>query len=161
MKSERIVDVVAEIRSELDALNRLRDDILRIWASLPTDAEQRRIHESAVALKLHNFYTGAEKIFELVAEELNGGAPSGRDWHKRLLHSMCLVLPGVRPPVLSEQTEAALREILAFRHIVRNIYSFDLDSERLALLVKRYPHVSAQLSTDISAFADCLASTAT
>ena len=39
-------------------------------------------------LKLHNFYTGCERIFQMVISKLNGAPPSGFDWHRRLLDRM-------------------------------------------------------------------------
>lgn len=84
---------------------------------------------------MHDFYTEIERIFEKVAPELNGGVPAGPAWHRDLLDSMSLDLPGVRPPVLSGATAAALAEYLRFRHLYRNLYGFELDWARLAPLV--------------------------
>jgi hypothetical protein len=49
-----------------------------------TRLADEEIAESA-ALRLHNFYTGCERIFRLIAAEVNGGVPKDLDWHKRLL----------------------------------------------------------------------------
>lgn len=138
MKRERVIDLAAELASEVDALQRVSETVLELWQTMPKDRRERSIHEAALALHLHNFYTGVEKAFERIADELNGGAPTGRDWRARLLHSMTLELPKVRPPVISKETESALREFLAFRHVVRNIYAFELDSDRLGLLMRRF-----------------------
>jgi len=45
-----------------------------------------------------------------------------------------------------------LREYLAFRHVVRHLYGFELDEERLERLVTRYPLVWRQVETDIQRF---------
>jgi hypothetical protein len=152
MKSDRLIDLIAELESEIRSLGTLAADLVETWETLPTEGREKRIHESAIALNLHNFYTGVEKVFERIADDLNGGVPTGREWHKRLLHSMSLELPDLRPPVITNETEIALNEFLAFRHIVRNIYAFNLDSERLALLMKRFPQAQTLFKSDIAGF---------
>lgn len=53
-----------------------------------------------------------------------------------------------------------LQEYLAFRHVVRNIYGFELDPERLDSLVKRYPLVWRKFEQDVREFVDWLKSLA-
>jgi len=55
-----------------------------------------------------------------------------------LLDHMLLDVPGVRPPVLSEQTVRQLERFLAFRHRFRNLYLFDLDPDLLARCSDRW-----------------------
>jgi hypothetical protein len=98
---------------------------------IPGSGKKKRIYEESLALKLHNFYTGCERIFRKIADDINGGVPRSSDWNKRLLKSMSLDIEKIRPPVISKTTEKALEEYLAFRHVVRNIYGFEIDSERL------------------------------
>lgn len=152
MRYDRIVDVVAGLSSELRSLDRLAADLVDTWETLPVESREKKIHEAALALKLHNFYTGTEKIFEQIADELNGGIVASREWHKRLLRSMTLELPQIRPAVISEKTEQMLSEFLAFRHIVRNIYAFELDSDRLSLLMRRFPVAYTSLKGDLTNF---------
>jgi hypothetical protein len=45
--------------------------------------------------------------------------------------------PGLRPPVPTPEAVQALDEFLRFRHVVRNIYSFQLDPERVARLIEQ------------------------
>ncbi|MDD5672528.1 MAG: hypothetical protein PHC61_00060 [Chitinivibrionales bacterium] len=152
MNDDRIIDLIAEIKDELRQLDILAAELGETWASLPREAKKRRIHEESVALKLHNFYTGCERIFKKIADDINGGTPDSFDWHRRLLHSMSLELGSVRPPVISGKTETALTEFLGFRHVVRNIYGFAIDSERLAHLVKKFKGASRLFKKDITGF---------
>ena len=59
---------------------------------------------------------------------------------------------GSRPAVLSTGSVEGLREYLAFRHVVRNIYGFELDVERIVDLLGRYPEVWRQVEADIERF---------
>jgi len=69
-----------------------------------------------VALNLHSFYSALERVFELIALELDGGALGGENWHTELLRQMSTDVPGVRPPVLQPDTAAGLDEYRKFRH---------------------------------------------
>ena len=102
-------------------------------------------------MKLHNFYTGCERIFRTIASELNGAPPTGFDWHRRLLERMGAAWQG-RPALLALGSVENLREYLAFRHVVRNIYGFELDVEHIGRLVGRYPAVWGLVEADIQRF---------
>jgi len=91
---------------------------------------------------------------------MNGGAPSSFEWHKRLLKSMSLAIEGKRPPVISKATEKELEEFLAFRHVIRNIYGFEIDSERLQGLLEKVKRVFGNFKRDITKFLGFLRSMA-
>ena len=90
---------------------------------------------SAAALDLHGFYTGIERLLELIADEVDGRRPAGSYWRRELLTQMSLAVPGVRPVVISSAAHVALMEYLEFRHVVRNVYTFNLRSGRIIELV--------------------------
>jgi hypothetical protein len=52
-----------------------------------------------VALNLHSFYSGLERVFELVATQLDEGRLAGADWHAELLRQMAIDLDEARPVV--------------------------------------------------------------
>lgn len=141
MKKGRLPELIAEIKDEQERIERLSVDISQTWSMMPVNKIKKRIHEESVSLKLHNFYTGCERIFSKIADELNGGVPLSKDWHKRLLHNMTLEIEGFRPPLISAKTEALLIEYLGFRHVVRNIYGYEIKSERLEYLVNNFSKV--------------------
>ena len=152
MKNNNMLDLIAEIEDELILLETLAEEIESVWSSLPRNKRTRKIHEESVALKLHNFYTGCERIFKRISDDINGGTPATADWHKRLMHRMTLEIKDVRPPVLSKETEKILNEFLAFRHIVRNIYGFQIESDRLSALVNKFPKIFIAFRKEIQMF---------
>ena len=152
MKNSRIPELIAEIEDELRRIDMLSADISETWKTMPKSIKKRRIHEESLALKLHNFYTGCERIFCKVADDLNGGTPDSKDWHKRILHQMTLEVKGIRPPLISDKTESELVEYLGFRHVVRNIYGSEIKSDRLAYLVDQFPSVLKLFNKDIRKF---------
>ncbi len=54
-----------------------------------------------VALNLHGFYAGVERIFEEIAREIDGSLPAGPEWHRDLLLQMSAEVAGTRPPVIA------------------------------------------------------------
>jgi len=105
---------------------------------------------------VHDFYTGAERMFEKIAPELNGGIPAGPAWHRHLLESMMLDLTNIRPPVITPSTAQALAEFLRFRHLFRNLYGFELEWPRLRALLARLPATWRALESDLRTFLDFL-----
>lgn len=49
----------------------------------------------AIALNLHSFYTGVERIFEAIARRIDYWKPIGEQWHRQLLNQMSLDIPQV------------------------------------------------------------------
>ena len=64
--------------------------------------------------------------------------------------------PGVRPAVISMETKLALDDYRTFRHVARNIYTFNLDANKMKSLVNELPHVVELVITDIAAFVEFL-----
>jgi hypothetical protein len=108
------------------------------------------------ALNLHGFYSGVEQIFEDIGRTIDKALPQGIKWHKELLMQMEAELPSVRPPVTRRELRHCLEEYLAFRHVVRNVYSFNLKSSRLLELVKGLRPCYNQLREDLENFSEFL-----
>jgi hypothetical protein len=152
MRKERIPDLIAEIRDEMANLKRLIGEIGYVYHERPASERKRRVYHESLALKLHNFYTGCERIFQKIADDLNGGIPTSHEWHKRLLSGMALEIEGSRPNVITKRTAVELEEYLAFRHVVRNIYGFELDPERISRLVERVGEVFQHFEKEFDKF---------
>ena len=152
-------EVALDIEVELEHLTRLRNEIERVNRLIDTSSDLTDLLYENQGLKLHNFYTGCERIFQIVASELNGALPDGYDWHKRLLDRMALPHEG-RPSLISTQTAQYLQKYLAFRHVVRNIYGYELEAERVAKLIEEYSYVWQQFEAEIRQFIEWLRSTA-
>ena len=114
-----------------------------------------------VALNLHSFYSGVEQLLEMVARQFDGSVPQGPDWHRDLLLQMSGEIAGRRPPSISRSTRHCLDEYRSFRHIVRNVYTFNLRPTRLRELVADLPACYASLVNDVEQFCAFLESAAT
>lgn len=109
-----------------------------------------------VALNLHGFYTGVERIFEDIARTLESSLPQGSGWHSDLLTQMSGEIEGVRPAVISQNTRNSLDEFRGIRHVVRNVYAFNLRTGRLNELIKDLPACAEAVRSDLLSFSEFL-----
>ena len=109
-----------------------------------------------VALNLHGFYAGVEKIFEDIARTLEKAVPEGSGWHQDLLLQMAAEVGSIRPPVIGERTRDCLDEYRGFRHVVRNVYTFNLRSARLEELTSGLSDCYHSVEGDLASFTEFL-----
>lgn len=150
---EQVLRALAELRGRFEEASRIAEAAQQAYRA----ASRRRllgdeIYKRALGSYLHDFYTAVENLFRAVADFTGEGLPRGEDWHRRLLEQMRREIEQVRPALLSPDTHQALREYLAFRHVFRNIYGDQLDSERLRRLLHDLPAVAAALRQDFTRF---------
>lgn len=142
---ERIVDERIKIERTVEEIR------IRLRKMESASADDIEDLKALIALRLFLFYTGLEKIFGLVAQEIDMDEPKGSEWHKNLLQQMVETRPS-RPPVISEETFAALMLVLKFRHRIRNIYVFELELEGTVENGKRVCELFGTLSGELDAF---------
>ena len=144
----------ARIIKELQELERVVARAEDIWRQSEASGDDRYI--DGVALNLQSFYTGLERILELVVSEVDEHRPAGPNWHQELLRLAATDIPGLRPAILSDTTRNVLDRYRGFRHVVRNIYAFDLDREEIAPLLRDLRSVFAAAKVDLTRFAEAL-----
>ncbi|MEZ4594513.1 MAG: hypothetical protein R3D55_25715 [Chloroflexota bacterium] len=138
----------------------LRQRIATEWTNIQKAADKAQAAHAeatpyaldAAGLNLQGFYNGLERLFELIGRQIDNSIPEGGAWHRDLLKQMTLDVPGVRPSVISEATAVSLEDYLGFRHIVRNLYTWDLDPVKVNGLIERLPQLIAALDNDLKAF---------
>jgi hypothetical protein len=106
----------------------------------------------AAALNLHGFYAGIERTFEDIAQTMGESLPTGSHWHQNLLLQMSAPQPDRRPAVISIETRYCLDEYRQFRHIVRNVYTFNFRSSSLGVLARDVRVCLTAVSTDLTNF---------
>jgi hypothetical protein len=149
--------VLAErIRKELDDLERLVARANRALSTARKNPQDADLFLDSASLNMHDLYSGFERVFKQIAATVDGAVPASAEWHRELLEQMGLDLPKVRPPVLTSESLRSLDEYLRFRHVVRNVYTFSFDPERIGKLVKESETVFEQVKHELSSFADFL-----
>ena len=149
--------VLAErIRGEITDLDRSVARVSAAWDRGKKAVADQDYYLDAVALNLHGFYSGVERLFELTARYIDQAVPGGESWHHELAVQMAREVPGVRPAVISADIAAALDEYRRFRHLVRNVYATNLVPAKMQGLVERLPGLWSRLRVELSAFAALL-----
>lgn len=144
-------DLDREIRQLAALVEVCRRQVERTTSHTPDDLELR-----GIGSLLHDFYTGSERIFERIANELDGELPHGSDWHAELLRRMSQDIPDVRPAAILDTTAAQLRPYLRFRHLFRNIYGAELRWDRLRELLEGVDGAWIAMRDEIARFQDTL-----
>jgi hypothetical protein len=156
---ERYLVVAGRIRQEVTHLERAVTRAERAVVAARRRPADQDLYLDAAALNLHDFYAGLERVFHHIAATIDRSVPDGSEWNRRhrdLLRQMQVALSPIRSQVLSDETMQALDEFLRFRHVVRNIYTFAFDPERIAHLVQRLHPCFERVQNELLEFADFL-----
>jgi hypothetical protein len=115
----RYLEVSQRIRGEMPELERLAQRALIAWTKAQSMPGEEAYLDS-VALSLHGFYSGLERLFELISRHVDLIRPVGETWHRDLLQQMAREVPDLRPAVISKQNALALDEFRRFRHLIHH-----------------------------------------
>ena len=144
------------IRDELPETERIIQRALRAWPKAQKGSRGREVYLDSVALNLQAFYTGIERLFELIARQVDHILPPGETCHRDLLKQMGKDMPGIRPAVIDPQSAFDLDDFRRFRHLVQNIYTFNLVPGKMESLIQTLPNLWAKLRAELLAFAEFL-----
>jgi hypothetical protein len=149
-------EVAERIRGEVSDLARVIQRALQSWSRGEQLPDERDVYVESVALNLHGFYSGLERVFELIARHVDRSLPAGEGGHHDLLQQMTKEMAETRPAVISPESASMLDELRRFRHLVRNVYAFSLAPEKMEPLIAALPGLWQQAQAELSAFADFL-----
>jgi len=113
--SDRLLRLAQRIRDECEELVRLAERAQEAWRRLQQSSDD--LYADSVALNLHGFYAGLERLFEMIAAGIDENVPRGENWHRVLLEQMVAEVPSVRPALISGQTRQMLDEYRGFRQL--------------------------------------------
>jgi hypothetical protein len=148
--------LAGRIRGDVAELERVVARVERAVAARRHSVVDPDFALDSAALNLHDVYAGLERVFTQIATVVDQSMPSGPDWHRALLQQMTIGVSGLRPRVLSSDLARTLDELLRFRHVVRNVYAFDLDPERVERLADGLRPVWPEVREALIVFADVL-----
>ena len=148
--TQRINDECTKIETTVVAIVKALEDIEIV------PANYKQYIEESIANKLADVYSGIERIFERIANEVDAHLSRGSRWHKNLLEQMTKQRPE-RPPVISQDTFLLLEALLEFRHKVNNIYADELIYENTEAHANGIDKLFQSFSDDLNIFTDSLA----
>ncbi len=138
----KIDDTMSRIQRGLDTIETVSQDVVEFI-------------ENTIATDLADIYSGFERIFERIANEVDAHLPRGSRWHKNLLEQMTKDRPE-RPPVISEYTGLLLERLLEFRHKVNNIYGRELKYENTLQHAQEIQTLIDTVSRELFSFTNAL-----
>ncbi len=147
-------ELADRIRGTIGDLDLVAERVTYAWAQALKAADDQYAYIDSTALNLHGFYSGLERLFEIIARQVDGDLPAGETWHRDLLLRMALDLPEARPAVISQENAAVLDEFRRFRHLVRNVYTVNIVPSKVGKIVAGLPDLWTKLRAELSAFAD-------
>jgi predicted nucleotidyltransferase len=139
----------ALIMDEQIALERTVQTLEQLLAQAETIPEIALI--PALTSYTADFYTGCERIGERVAVALDGGLPTGSNWHEQLLLQMATASDR-RPALWSRSLGSSLNEYRRFRHLVRHRYHTQLKPDLVLALASKIRPVLTELEAEIGHF---------
>jgi len=152
----REYETLQTLKSELSAL---LDRVQEMDGKLQGYVEQYPAPQSfpeavliAVSYLLGGVYSCFEDQFLKIARVFENRVENPASWHRELLERMRIEVEGVRPRVLSRPSFQLLNELRGFRHVFRSSYAFELDEERVRLIVRRWEKGKAAVHKDLQSF---------
>lgn len=142
--------LIGQIQQEMIELETLVRSNQRLLDKIKATKDEDYL--GTIALNLHSFYSGVERIFKQIAQTIDNSIPDTADWHRQLLRQMTATIPNIRPLVIRQETRIILDEYCSFRHVVRNIYSLNLKSDRVQKLAEELPNCLNYVREDLEIF---------
>ena len=149
---ETYLAVAGRIRREVEEVESVVERAQSIWEEVDPGTDPGGYRVDAVALNLHGFYAGLERIFETIARRVDQTVPEGAHWHQEVLDPMNTELSDVRPAVLSDESRNQLKRYRGSR----NVYAFEFEPDQIDLLMKRLPDTTERVTNDLRSFATFL-----
>ncbi|AEF17778.1 MAG: hypothetical protein QJR05_03705 [Thermoanaerobacterium sp.] len=151
----KIKVTLARLQLELENIQKLYDT-LNERGLLDSKNRREKLADDfmlrAVGSIFHDFYTSVENMFKIVGRNIDNLIPSSSEWHLELLEQMSTPIEGERPAFISSNSKFLLNEFRGFRHVFRNVYGFNLVSERIERLLDIFPHTVDNLRKDVAQF---------
>jgi hypothetical protein len=152
----RALEIAERIRGEVEDLDRIVERSQRVWLRAAQASPDQDMYIDSVALNLHSFYSGIERLLELIARHIDRTVPTSETWHRDLLEQMAQNYIEIRPAVISQSSVLGLDEFRRFRHLVRNVYATNLVPEKIARLISKLDSLWTQTRVELLAFAEFL-----
>lgn len=149
-------ELADRIRGEVTDLARVVQRSSKAWVHAQKTSMEQDFYLDSAALNLHGFYSGLERLFELIVRHVDRELPTGETWHRDLLQQVACDAKDVRPAVISQESATVLDEYRRFRHLVRNVYTLNLKPEKMENLISSLPGLWSQVQAELLAFADFL-----
>ena len=139
-------EVEDDVRVAADAAAAARE---RISQAGPSGAE-------SCAFQLMRFFNIIEQMGMRIAKAFENHIDDERGWHGELIHRLSITVPGVRPVFYRQDILPALRDLRGFRHVITHAYDLELETERLAIVLRHAEKAASLMPATVIAFFDAV-----
>lgn len=143
-------EITNKIKIQISDIDTEISDVSELLNKVKT-SDPDKIELKALATVLHSFYNGIEKIFSIIAKDVDNDFPEDSFWHRKLIKQMNSKTNN-REKVISDELLEKLDGHLAFRHYYRHSYSFYLDWNLIKELVNDIENTKASFNSEILNF---------
>jgi len=148
-----VATLSAVIESDIKAVETMTHRLNGIAASLDPESFTEL---AGAAYLLHNIYNALENSFEQISRSFENHVNDASKWHKELLSKMFLDIPGIRPAVFVQNHRGILNELRGFRHVFRHSYDFEIDPQKLQIVIGDFLAQQEALVRALGTFKDRL-----
>jgi len=146
MEKKEIAVLRSEIESQIGEIDTIYEKI-----------EERKRFSSQVeveglSLWLHHLYCAFEDLFKIVAKAFENNIIDEERYHIELLKRMTLKIEGVRPALLSDGVFRWLDDLRAFRQRLRHSYVYDIDREKVEIVLEHAIKLKNAYKRDVKKF---------
>ena len=153
MDAGRLEILKADINSQIDIIEVIYEKIQQ----RSRDYQDNEERTESLAYQLHNLYCAFEDLMRMTVNEFENRISESTDWHIRLLNRMTEEIPDVRPALFSRESYPLLDELRSFRHWFRHAYSYQIEQEKLGIVLRKAFKLKDIYKQDIQGFIQKLA----
>jgi len=137
MEPEKEIAVfISEFEFQVDVLKATLQRLENKLSVFEKESPSKEMIESA-GYWMHNLYCAFEDLFKLVSAYWENNLSENGEFHVNLLKRMIINIRGIRPALLSKESFEYMNELRGFRHVFRHAYTYGLDDERVAYLLRK------------------------
>ena len=152
MDTEKDITVfLSEFEFQVDLIQTIYECLADKLVVFEKETPSREMIDSA-GYWMHNLYCAFEDLFKQVSSFWENNLNADGDYHVNLLKRMMINIKDIRPPLLFLDSYEYLNELRGFRHVFRHAYSYGLDDERVAYLIRKTISKKATILADLSMF---------
>jgi uncharacterized protein YutE (UPF0331/DUF86 family) len=149
MDSEKLVIFKVDVEAQLNLIKKVDERLKERANNLKSDD---LILLESIAYQIHNLYSAIEDLLKLIADYFENNISHSSQWHRLLLQRMTIIVPEVRPAVLSSETYTLLNALRGFRHFFRHAYGATIEYEQLKSNLDKALNVFPKLKSDLNQF---------
>lgn len=152
MDTGRLEILKADINQQVEIIDAIYGKIQQRCQDYKDNEERME----SLAYQLHNLYCAFEDLMTIVANSFENQIYESPNWHTILLRRMTQDIPNIRPALFSSDCYSLLNELRAFRHLFRHAYSYQIDQDKLDIVIKKAIKLQNLYKNDIQRFIDLL-----